>query len=140
MPIKGTYYNATLGAAPTTSGQLGFVTGTIGSNISLAPNVATDICNSGSLQPGTYIVIGNGQIANGLAGGQIFLWLNTISANYTNNLALVQYSDTSITYYAMTTSYVFSFTTSTTIYLTMSSNGVGSNATIKGSLQCIRIS
>ena len=25
MPIKGTYYNATLGAAPTTSGQIGYI-------------------------------------------------------------------------------------------------------------------
>ena len=129
----------TLGAAPTTNAHLGFITETTGNNISLVANIATDICNSGSLQAGRYIVIGNGQVANALSGGQLYLWLNTIPANFSNNVGLVQYSNTSIAYYAMTSSYVFSFTTSTTIYLTMSSNGTGSTATIKGTLQCIRI-
>ena len=58
MPIKGTYYNATLGAAPTnntlTLGSL--ITSTI---ISLSSSAVPNSLNSLALTPGSWIIIGN---------------------------------------------------------------------------------
>ena len=60
MPIKGTYYNATLGAAPTTSAQLG---GTIQPTVTYTGNAsvssANGVYNQGSFTfntSGTWIV------------------------------------------------------------------------------------
>jgi hypothetical protein len=59
MPIKGTYYNATLGAAPTTAGQLGHIKQlTLGSTYAV-PNTSSPSNPFGatiSLEPGTYIM------------------------------------------------------------------------------------
>ena len=68
MPIKGTYYNATLGAAPTTNGQLGFsktimvtTSTTIGSTgTSYNPFVVAGANATGTniaLDPGVYSVV-----------------------------------------------------------------------------------
>ncbi len=72
MPIKGTYYKATLGAAPTTSSQLGgyisgtFITGVTPGNI-----------YSMSLTPGSWIIVGNANFPSATSG--------TLSISETSN-------------------------------------------------------
>ena len=76
MPIKGTYYNATLGAAPTTSGHLGYwVQGSlIATSTSSSPNTIYSI----SLAPGNWIVVGN-------ATFQVGVTYAALSISATNN-------------------------------------------------------
>jgi hypothetical protein len=53
MPIKGTYYNATLGAAPTLSSQLGYV---LYNTIATVFPSTNGLITSISLTPGTWII------------------------------------------------------------------------------------
>jgi hypothetical protein len=90
MPIKGTYYNATLGAAPTTSGQLGglqtasFLTNTL---------VGQQFTNtySISLSAGSWIIIGNGYFPSVTTFS--LLSISNTSATFDNfSMSLVQAS------------------------------------------------
>ena len=58
MPIKGTYYNATLGAAPTTSAHLGGITGGTLITSSIGANSPTSILSI-TLSVGAWILLGN---------------------------------------------------------------------------------
>jgi hypothetical protein len=74
MPIKGTYYNATLGAAPTSSSHLGF----FGASTNITTTQATT--NGGGFligsitlpSAGTYLISAQSGAANGGGGGSTY--------------------------------------------------------------------
>jgi hypothetical protein len=76
MPIKGTYYNATLGAAPTTSAHLGYWVQ--GSLIATSTSGTANTIWSISLDPGSWIIVGNGTFQVGAS-------IAILSISTTNN-------------------------------------------------------
>jgi hypothetical protein len=106
MPIKGTYYNATLGAAPTSAGTTGSApylgTYYFNNTIPAFANTATSLCTISIGTPGVYIV--NLSVQLQLVG-------NTPTTNYivplSNSMTSVGFSVIYSTYFqSVNVSYV----------------------------------
>ena len=104
--------------APTlTSANIGFTTYTSLTQ-SVSSNTYTDLCNSGSLPVGTWLLTGNITFPSTATAGLNRAWINTTSATDSSAKGIIQVlSSSSQTLY--TTTAIFTITSSSTFYLSV---------------------
>jgi fibronectin-binding autotransporter adhesin len=134
----GTGKNITLsGTVAPTSTQLGYVLPPVTATVaSVGIGTATDICNTGSLVAGTYIVTFNILFPN-IASGQCLGWINTVSATYSGNKGLIAIAGGSSNQTQGNCIYMSSSTSSLTFYGSVQLATTGGSCT--GTISATRI-
>jgi len=116
---------------------LGSIKSGSGNNVALPLNAATDVCNTGTLGSGIWVISGSVNISLIANATQLYIWLNTSSAVYTNALTQISYLTASSGSIAYSISHIIN--TSGTIYLSVQQNGSGSATIMSGNIIAVRV-
>ena len=129
--------NITLGngtVSPATSANLGFSVVATGS-VSCSVGIATNICNTGSLVAGVWLVMVTFDFPNIV--GRCFGWLNTVSATFLGNKGLIAVFANTTGGTSYTTSYVFKSTSAQTYYAISQLETTA--GTVAGTIEAVRL-